>query len=203
MSEDYWKLKGAVAEFEKYWNEENKAELERHWELVERLAKKFPYSSLLDVGCGIGNLITFTSLATEDNYLGIDISPPMVERARVLHPKFRFEVADPMEFPTPSDLVVANGLLLHQHDIFLKLHRLTELTKNCLIFNVLVTREGTSKRSAKGYWTRFLGYAEYTFMKRDLGKIFSLEDAKFGEWGGTDEVKDREYYIRCDRTSEG
>lgn len=198
MSVDYWKLKGAAAEFEKYWNEKNKAELERHWRLIERLAKQFPYSSLLDVGCGIGNLIAFTSLATKDNYLGIDISPPMVDRAGVLHPGYRFEVADPMEFSTQSDLVVANGFLFHQHDFFLKLHRLVGLTKTCLIFNLMVGSEGCSKRSSEGYWTRVLGTDEYMFMKKNLEKEFRLREVKFGEWGGREE-----YYLRCERHEGG
>lgn len=194
MSEDYWKLKAAAEEFEKYWNEKNKAELEKHWGLVERLAKKSHYSSLLDVGCGLGNLIAFTSLATKDNYFGIDISKPMVDRARVLHPGYRFEVSDPMEFSAPSDLVVANGFLFHQHDFFLKLHRIAGLTKACLIFNLMVAEEGRSKRSSEGYWTRTLGADEYRFMKRGLEREFRLEEIKFGEWG-----ENSEYYLRCER----
>lgn len=198
MGEDYWKLKGAVTDFEAYWNEKNRGALKQHWNLVERLAKKSPYSTILDVGCGIGNLIAFTSLATEDNYLGIDISQQMVDRARVLHPRYRFEVADPMEFGTPLDLVVANGFLLHQHDLFLKLHRIKELTKTRLIFNVMVTNEGYSRRSSEGYWMRVLGVGEHTFMKRGLEKEFSIEEVKFGRWGDL-----TEYYIRCERHGGG
>lgn len=52
MSEAYWKLREAVAEFEVYWNKEN---VRRRWSLTEGLAKKSPYSSILDVGCGIGS----------------------------------------------------------------------------------------------------------------------------------------------------
>lgn len=191
---DYWKAKEAVAEFERYWNKENKDSLIRRWGLVERLAKGSPRSSVLDVGCGIGNLIAFTSLATEGNYLGIDISSSMVERARVLHPKFRFEVVDPMEFTTPHDLVVAHGFLLHQHDPFVKLRKLTELTKSRLIFDMLVTNEGYSRRSPKGYWTRVLGDEEYVSVKGELAAGFSLEEVKFGEWSGH-----VEYYLRCER----
>ncbi len=189
---DYWKNPKSVAEFEAYWNRGNRGSLVRRWGLVERLAKNQPYPSILDVGCGIGNLIAFMSLATEDNYLGIDISPPMVERARVLHPKFRFEVADPMKLNGKWDLVVAHGFLLHQHDPFLKLHRFVEFTRHCLIFDVLVTNEGYSRRSPKGYWTRVLGDEEYAFMKRGLEREFRLEEVKFDEWG-----ENREYYLSC------
>jgi len=193
MSEEYWKAKKVADDFEVYWNQRNKASLEKRWGLVQRLAKP-PYSSILDVGCGLGNLIAFTSLATKDNYWGIDISPPMVERARALHPSYRFKVEDPMKFGEgQADLVVAHGFLLHQHDLFLKLHRLTQLGEH-LIFDVLVTREGYSRRSPKGYWTRVLGDEEYGFMKKDLEKEFVLEEVKFGEWSGH-----TEYYLNCRR----
>jgi SAM-dependent methyltransferase len=196
MSEEYWKAKNAADEFEKYWNVQNKASLEQRWGLVERLAKKSP-STLLDVGCGIGNLIAFTSLATTENYLGIDISPPMVERARTLHPGYHFEVADPMKFNNVSDLVVAHGFLLHQYDLFLKLYKLVQFTgfNSQLIFDVLVAKNGYSRRSSEGYWMRVISEEEYAFMRNDLEKLFtSWREVKFGEWSGQ-----REYYISCRR----
>lgn len=191
---DYWKKKEAVVEFERYWNKDNMNSLLRRWGLVERLAKKPLYSSLLDIGCGLGNLIAFTSLSNKNNYYGIDISPPMVERAKVLHPEFRFEVADPMGLDGKWDLVVAHGLLLHQHDPFPMLRKLVKLTGSCLIFDVLVTREGYSRRSPNGYWTRVLGKEEYEFMKSGLRKDFRLEEREFGRWG--DNI---EYYLKCER----
>lgn len=191
---DYWKDPKSVVEFETYWNMDNKNSLVRRWGLIERLVGRLKYSTILDVGCGIGNLIAFTSLATKDNYLGIDISPPMVERARTLHPGFRFEVTDPMKLDVRWDLVVVNGVLLHQHVPILMLRKLVELTGLCLIFDVLVTKKGYSKRSIEGYWTRVLGEEEYTFTKKDLGKGFSIDEVKFGEWSGN-----REYYLKCER----
>jgi len=194
MSEDYWKAKKAADDFEVYWNQKNKASLERRWGIVQRLAGE-PPSSLLDVGCGVGNLITFTTLAMKDNYWGIDISPPMIEKAKALHPGYRFEVIDPMEFGEgQADLVVAHGFLLHQHDLFLKLNKLVGLTGEHLIFDVLVAKEGYSKRSPLGYWTRVLGREEYGFMKKDLGEKFTVEEVNFGEWS-----EHTEYYLNCRR----
>jgi len=199
MSTEYWKAKKAADDFEVYWNQRNKASLERRWGLVQSLVEK-PPTSLLDVGCGIGNLITFTTLANQDNYLGIDVSQPMVERARVLHPSYRFEVSDLAEFDLADDydLVVAHGFLLHQYDLFLKLYDLRVLTRAHLIFDVLVANEGYSKRSSLGYWTRVLGDEEYGFMKKDLEEEFTLKEVKFGEWSGH-----REYYLSCRRSDVG
>lgn len=195
MSEEYWKAKNAADEFEKYWNVQNKDSLLRRWGIVQSLQLE-PPKSLLDVGCGIGNLITFTPLATENNYLGIDISQSMIERAKVLHPGYDFRVMDPMELPQHpvEDVVVAHGFLLHQHDLFLKLHRLKEVTRKCLIIDVLVADEGYSKRSQEGYWTRVLGEEEYGFMKKDLEKEFVIEEVKFEAWVGH-----TEYYLSCRR----
>jgi len=196
MSVDYWKARSAADDFERYWNVQNKASLGKRWSLVESLAGGVRYSSILDMGCGIGNLITFTTLADARNYLGIDVSSSMIERAKALHPSYRFEVSDLAELDLADDydLVVAHGFLLHQHDLFLKLHDLRVLTKGHLIFDVLVANEGYSRRSSLGYWTRVLGDEEYGFMKKDLEEEFTLKEVKFGEWSGH-----REYYLSCRR----
>jgi len=195
MSEEYWKDKKAADDFEKYWNVQNQASLKERWGLVKSLAGEVHYPSILDAGCGIGNMITFTTLADAKNYLGIDVSQPMIEKARALHPGYRFEVADLADFPLDNyDLVVAHGILLHQHDLFLKLHFLKVMATH-LILDVLVkSDEGYSRRSPYGYWTRVLGEEEYVFMKKDLEKEFTLKEVKFGEWMGH-----REYYLSCRR----
>jgi len=196
MSVDYWKARSAADDFERYWNVQNKASLGKRWGLVESLAGKVRYPSILDAGCGIGNMITFTTLADAQNYLGIDVSSSMVERARALHPSYRFEVSDLVRFPADLyDLVVAHGFLLHQHDLFLKLYLLEVMTRSHLIFDVLVANEGYSRRSSLGYWTRVLGDEEYGFMKKDLEEEFALKEVKFGEWSGH-----REYYLSCRRS---
>jgi SAM-dependent methyltransferase len=204
MSTNYWKTKSAADQFEIYWGS-RRSSLERRWGIVSNLQLE-PPKLLLDVGCGIGNLITFTSLATKENYLGIDISPPMVERARALHPGYNFEVADPMKCNSISDLVVAHGFLLHQHDLFLKLHKLVQLTGSHLIFDLLVAKEGYSRRSQEGYWTRVLGEEEYGFMKEGLEKEFNLKEVKFEQWSWPlslvgKSILHTEYYLSCRRVS--
>lgn len=194
MTEDFWKRQENAVAFETYWNKEHRDSLDRRWRLVQRLVGNLSYTTLLDIGCGMGNLIGFTSLATKNNYCGLDISPLMIARARSLHPGYRFKVVNPMDLSTHSDLVVAHGFLLHQHDLFLKLHKLIEFTGTCLIFDILVTGNGYSGRSPKGYWTRILGNEEYVFMKRELSAEFFLEEVEFAVWGDN-----REYFLRCER----
>lgn len=69
--------------------------------------------SLLDVGCGIGHFAGW--LAKRDfrgDYIGIDLLPEMVERARNAHPGFRFERADLLDPKTHyvADYVMSSGI---------------------------------------------------------------------------------------------
>lgn len=58
---------------------------------LQRLLKR--YDRVLDLGCGTGFPLDHLVL-DPSHYLGVDISPGMIERARAKHPRHRFEVAD-------------------------------------------------------------------------------------------------------------
>lgn len=74
-------------------------------------------ASVLDIGCGVGHLLDFLRAnGFAGDYLGIDLLPEMVERARRRHPGARFEVADFLaDAPRLSgrDFVLASGVLQH------------------------------------------------------------------------------------------
>ena len=71
--------------------------------------------SLNDLGCGYGALAVFLAERypnAEIDYLGIDLSRPMIARARRRHrgkPKTRFTVARTL--PRPADYTVASGIM--------------------------------------------------------------------------------------------
>jgi len=68
-------------------------------------------STLLDVGCGLGDLAGWVGEGVD--YTGVDIAAAMVEAARSLRPARRFEVGhllDPTFAPGPFDVVVASGI---------------------------------------------------------------------------------------------
>ena len=69
-------------------------------------------SSILDVGCGWGDLYDYLNGHYEGvRYMGIDINPRYIERAKELHPEARFEVADFGEYEGgPFDYVFASGV---------------------------------------------------------------------------------------------
>lgn len=71
--------------------------------------------SVLDVGCGLGDMWAWLrQQRTSARYIGIDISPEMISRARSLHPDAAFEVAAATDqaFPQPGafDYVFASGI---------------------------------------------------------------------------------------------
>jgi SAM-dependent methyltransferase len=68
--------------------------------------------SVLDVGCGVGDLYGFLSRRFSGfSYLGIDIVPEMVKQAKLKYPRARFEVADTCSLNAKFDYVFASGSL--------------------------------------------------------------------------------------------
>lgn len=74
--------------------------------------------SLLDVGCGLGDLASFLSERGIDvDYTGVDVVPEMVAQARQNHPAGRFVIGDPFDTgddPLPGetfDVVFCSGTL--------------------------------------------------------------------------------------------
>lgn len=103
--------------------------------------------SLLDVGCGLGDLWAYLcrrGIAVD--YLGIDILEKMVQAARQRHPEARFEQADIFAadaLPAAGyDVVFCSGALnlnLGNNRKFLPMAiaRLGRLTRQYLVFNLL------------------------------------------------------------------
>jgi len=73
-------------------------------------------ASLLDVGCGLGDLYAFLREAgIQADYTGCDLSSRMIEAARAKHPEARFLTGDVLspDFPAPHqtfDFVLASGI---------------------------------------------------------------------------------------------
>jgi SAM-dependent methyltransferase len=95
--------------------------------LLEALDEALTSFSILDVGCGLGDLLGWLERSgREVQYTGIDIVPEMVEAARARHPQGRFEVCDLLQGAPPPgrfDLVVCSGALtvrVPQHERFVR-----------------------------------------------------------------------------------
>jgi len=80
---------------------------------TQELGSALEGTSILDVGCGVGDLWGYLEeLGVHCDYLGVDVSSAMVERARAKFPKARFEVADILGWGREQsfDYVVAFGI---------------------------------------------------------------------------------------------
>jgi len=117
--------------------------------------------SLLDVGCGTGDLWVFLcahDIATD--YLGVDLVDKAITEARRRHPDGRFETVDvfaPGTFtPESFDVVFSSGafnLDVGNNRVFLPLAitRLVELSREVTAFNLLHARV-ESQYSHCFYW---------------------------------------------------
>jgi len=89
-----------------------RAAYQRYEEIVAELI--FARKSVLDVGCGFGDIIPFIRKKTENfEYTGVDIVPEFIKEARKLYPKYRFLVRDYFRKPIEKkyDILIANGSL--------------------------------------------------------------------------------------------
>src|SRR5690242_17772424 len=71
-------------------------------DLLELLNPK-PGESILDLGCGTGQLTEKIALAGAE-VIGIDNAPAMIEKARQNYPHLRFQVTDARDFQLEQPL---------------------------------------------------------------------------------------------------
>jgi SAM-dependent methyltransferase len=103
-------------------------------------------ASVLDVGCGLGDLYGWLrGNKLRVRYTGVDITPRMVERGRKRFPRVRFDICDLLD-PTcrlaPHDYVLSSGIFTHSGASafeFLRamVHRMFDLSKQAVAFNCL------------------------------------------------------------------
>ncbi|BDI17807.1 SAM-dependent methyltransferase [Nostoc cf. commune SO-36] len=85
------------------------------WQYGEDLLKFLnpqPGESILDLGCGTGQLTEKIAQAGAE-VMGVDYAPAMIEKARENYPHIRFDVADARNFQVdkPLDAVFSNAVL--------------------------------------------------------------------------------------------
>lgn len=79
----------------------------------------FEGSSVLDVGCGLGDFYAWQKAQGLGlNYEGIDLTPGMVETAKQRFPEVTFRVSDVLHEPAGEhDFIIASGIFyLRRHD---------------------------------------------------------------------------------------
>ena len=126
-----------------------------HWNLTKKVYSLIEGESVLDVGCGMGHLFMLAKDRFE--YLGIDTSKAMLEKAREFFPKDedKFQLGDAYDLSMlPNfDTVVATGVLLHLPDSQPVIEQLWSKARICTIFATWVGETPlteTTKVSFKG-----------------------------------------------------
>lgn len=105
----------------------------------------FNGKSVLDVGCGFGEMGKFLSKRYKNvKYTGVDIVPEFIKEAKTLLPEGKFEVGDYFKNPlkVKYDVVLASGTLNSNVDDNMGYRRnairvMFEHTKKVLAFNML------------------------------------------------------------------
>src|SRR5258706_9815242 len=125
----FWGSKGAAHQrFRQMWSEID-----------------FNGKSVLDVGCGFGEMAKFLDKRYKvKSYTGIDIVPEFIEEAKKLYPHHEFLVKDYLneEIVGEFDIVIASGIMNSNVENNMDYRRnaiskLFSLTRDILVFNML------------------------------------------------------------------
>lgn len=133
---------------------------QRNWQVFDQLFESVviqPDCSILDIGCGKGEVIDYLSLRLPDinnlNYLGIDIVPAFVTGAKQKFPLKEFQLNN---FINPDfspenkfDIVLALGVLVtrvREYDLFFEyfVRKMLKCAKNYVLFNIISDIDSTS-----------------------------------------------------------
>lgn len=119
MKSIWKKIEGYRRSFKKYGANaralqypSSKAQEKRFRELIADI--DFENKSILDVGCGFGDIIPFISKKTKSfKYTGVDLVPEFIEVAEGKYPNRNFIVADYFgnPFETKFDIILTSGTL--------------------------------------------------------------------------------------------
>jgi len=105
---------------------------------IRSLLSKIEYESVLEVGCGPGDLAAAV-VPPSATYLGIDIDAKQIEMARDRYPKLSFKVGSAYDLPVESksrDLVIACEVLEHLEDPARALAEIDRVAKEWVLISV-------------------------------------------------------------------
>lgn len=108
--------------------------------------------SILDVGCGFGDLYDFLKRKNLDfSYTGIDINPEMIKAAKEKHSNAEFQTIDfgNPEFTDKFDYIFCSGALSfrvpnYKEFYFTQIKKMFELSKIGVGFNMLTIQNNTN-----------------------------------------------------------
>jgi len=142
------------------------------------------HATLLDVGCGLGDLVPYLAATGRDfEYTGVDIHPAMIAEARQRYPDARFEVADVFELADGAyDFVLCSGALslrfASEEDSYAFIDKLHQIARLASAFN-LQSKDGFNSGRGHALRSDFWHVAPvevYTRLRATVPNIVLRED---------------------------
>jgi len=162
-----------------FWDRKEPRVTKDRFSLISSFLSKIEYDSLLDIGCGNGNLIKYCKIPSS-KYIGVDFAKGMLERLKKNYPDYKVIEANFLDCSPPrADVVIAHSFLEHQLLFWNCIDKLASLAKKALLINVLVKDKGKVEYNPSGYWERVLSLEEFNKLKERLSKSFSIQEIKF------------------------
>jgi len=142
---------------DRVWKGRNVLALERGWDSksaqktkMELASSLIVGNSVMDIGCGTGDLRRYLK---GFDYLGVDQSEDMLDRAKKRNPNARFakrNLYDMDDLPK-TDTVICLDVLHHQPDLEPGFSILKSHARRCLIITLWINgRDGTYPRQFRG-----------------------------------------------------
>lgn len=152
-----------------FWASKKAATL-RYKELVVDL--NLEGKTILDIGCGFGDIIPFLSKKAKDfSYTGVDIVPEFVQVAQDKYPKHQFILRDCINHPLKEkfDIVISSGTLNSNFKDPYRFRKeaikvFFDHARESLVFNMAGSHpQPKNKQKNKVYYTDSLIILEYCF----------------------------------------
>lgn len=174
------------------WNN-YEGQSERFYQLCKLIQNKANPFTMLDIGCGYGELLNWLDLNSYafQRYTGVDLSPTMIESARTVHginPRYSFYVS---AGPYPChDYCVASGIFnvkmeidveTWEANIFRTLHGMNESSSSGFAFNLLTAYSDPERQRNDLYYgdpSRFFEYSIKHF-SRNVALIHDYDMFEF------------------------
>ncbi len=156
---------------------------------IEGLCRRFvpPGARVLELGCATGDLLAAVAPDPAGS-LGVDLSPAMVERARLKHPGLRFRAGDAEALELPGeafDFILASDIVGHLQDIYTTLRRLRAVcharTRLLVTYHNFLW-EGALQLAEKVGWKMPQPFQNWLGMQ-DLENLLFLGDFRVAERG--------------------
>ena len=175
---------------DRVWSEELASKLEgdltaqSHLKVLKRTASLIVGNSVLDVGCGFGELAQYFPLI---NYVGVDSSEAMLKRAKTKFPTAFFLKGNLYTLDLQkSDTVVAIDFLHHQPALEPAFSKLFSLAKQRLIVTLWIwgrQKGQDGPRQYHGMWGEFLTWhTEKELQRKFKGLTYRVEKSVGGLW---------------------